>query len=239
MNNKRSTLRNWLYRGTLLGLTAGLAGPAAANLIADGDFETPLVPQGRFLLFSTGQTFGSWKVVGVPGNVAPDSGLFVQNGLSFPAEHGAQWVDMTGLNSNRATGIQQTVATTTGTTYDLSFWVGNQVDPRGIFGVTSTIEVLVNGLSLGLFTNSGGADSTIQNWQQFNTSFVASGSSADVEFLNRDPITDNDNGLDNIVLLQGQGGGGGGGGSVPEPATLGLFGVSLAGLAFCRRRRSA
>lgn len=238
MNNKRKTLVVWLYRSMLLGLTAGLAGPAAANLISDGDFETPVVPAGSFQLFGPGQSFASWTVVGAPGNVAPISGLFVSRGLSFPAEHGAQWLDLTGL-SNSATAVQQSVATTAGATYDLSFWVGNQVNPGGIYGVTSTVEVLVNGVSLGLFTNSGGAGSLSQTWEQFNTSFVASGSSADVEFLNRDAGADNTNGLDNIVLLQGQGGGGGGGGgSVPEPATLSLFGVSLAALAFCRRRKA-
>ncbi len=73
------------------------------------------------------------------------SGTFVQNGFSFPAQNGVQLLDLTGLNSNAAEGVQQVIATTIGTTYKLSFYVGNIVDPGGIFGTTSTVNVQLNG----------------------------------------------------------------------------------------------
>src|SRR5258708_4097180 len=88
-----------------------LSDPAlAANLIRNGDFESPVVPNGSFVLFSTGQIFSHWKVVGASGNIAPVSGTFTQNGFHFPAKKGKQFLDLTGT-SNTATGVQQTVAT--------------------------------------------------------------------------------------------------------------------------------
>ena len=137
---------------------------------------------------------------------------------------------MTGL-SNSATGIQQTVATSVGTVYDLSFWVGNQVNPGGIYGISSTIEILVGGASLGSFTNTGGAGTNTQDWQQFTLSFTALGASTPIQFLNRDASSDNTNGLDNVVLLaQGPT-------AVPEPESLSLFGMSLVAFFLARRRK--
>jgi PEP-CTERM motif-containing protein len=51
-----------------------------------------------------------------------------------------------------------------------------------------------------------------------------------VTLLNGDGPRDNSNGLDNVVLT-GQAAG------VPEPATLGLLGLGLAGVGFARRKR--
>jgi hypothetical protein len=67
-------------------------------------------------------------------------------------------------------------------------------------------------------------------WENFTTSFVASGATTLVEFLNQDPTTDNSNGLDKVVLT-------GAAGAVPEPATLGLLALGLAGVGLFRRRR--
>ena len=116
-------------------------------------------------------------------------------------------------------------------TYDLSFAVGNVFDPRGVYGTTSTVGVMINGASTGTFTNSCLTCTNTLTWQTFTTSFVASGPTTLVEFVNEDPVTDNSNGLDNVVLT------GAAGPALPEPATLGLFGLGLAGVAGCRRRR--
>ncbi len=121
-----------------------LAKPEATNLFKDGGFEKPAVPSGSFLVFSTGQKFEKWHVVGANGSVGIVSTTFTQNGFDFPAKSGKQWVDLTGL-SQTATGLSQTLATRANAKYKLVFWVGNVYDPTGIFGVSSTVNVLVDG----------------------------------------------------------------------------------------------
>jgi hypothetical protein len=202
---------------------------SGANLLTDGSFETPTVPVGGFTNFGSGATFGGWTVVGPQASIV--SGSFAQNGISFVAQDGTQWVDLTGDGSNVSEGLQQSVATVAGHTYELSFWVGNVDNPGGIFGTTSTVDLKINGASDGAFTNSCTSCTTTQGWEQFTTSFVATGASTLVTFLNGDGPSDNSNGLDNVVLT------GQGGTSVPEPATLGLLVLGLAGT-LCRRGRS-
>ena len=137
---------------------------------------------------------------------------------------------MTGDGANStADGVQTTLATAIGQAYNLSFYVGNIVDPAGIFGTTSTVDVLVNGLPVLTATNSAGTGLTSQVWQQFSLAGVATTASTTFEFLNGDPSGDSSNGLDNIVISTG---------AVPELSTwammiLGFFGIGF--LAFLRR----
>lgn len=207
--------------------TFAVWGGAAASLFVNGGFEAPAVPTGGFQIISTGSSFAGWNVVGAAGNVAPVSGAFTQGGLSFPAQEGNQFVDLAG-GSNTATGIEQAVATSAGIVYDLTFWVGNMVNPGGLFGLTSTVELFVEGASLGLFTNANGAGTGRLDWQQYGISFTALDSSTSIRFLNRDGSADNVNGLDNVVLAAR-------GTNVPEPASLALCAASLFALVFATR----
>lgn len=211
-----------------------LGTPARANLITNGSFETPTVPVNGFTNFLNNSTsITGWTVVGPEVSIVSTS--YASFGLTFPAEDGSQWLDLTGDVSNTVEGVQQTIATTPGLTYNLSYFVGNQVNPGGPYGTTSTVKVLVDGTLVQTSTNSMGADGTTQVWEQFNTSFVASASSTTIEFQNGDPRNDNTNGLDNIVLVQGAPTS-----TVPEPSTFILW--SLAGilaLGFLRLRKAA
>jgi hypothetical protein len=76
------------------------------------------------------------------------------------------------------------------------------------------VDVLVNGALIQTSTNSMGAGGTTQVWEQFTTSFLATSSTTTLEFLNEDPLTDNSNGLDNVVVTPGSVV------STPEPSTL-------------------
>jgi len=172
----------------------------AANLIKNGSFEKPVAPSGSYELFAESQKFGGWTVVGASGNVTLVSGTFTQNGFTFPAAGGIQWLDLTG-NSNTATGVQQVVATTPGTAYTLTFYVGNVYDPGGIFGVTSTVNVYVNNALVFTATNSRGAGQTKEVWQKFTTTITASSAQTTIGFLNGDPGSDTCNGLDLVSLV--------------------------------------
>jgi hypothetical protein len=173
---------------------------AAANLTKNGGFELPVVPAGGFTLFSNGQAFSGWRVVGAKGNVAVISGKYQAAGITFNAEAGKQWMDLTGLESNVATGVAQSFATTRGTEYHLTFWVGNVYNPGGAFGVSSTIKIYVNGVRKLIATNSLHPANHRQAWKEFALTIRATSSRTTISFINGDPRTDNSNGLDAVRL---------------------------------------
>jgi hypothetical protein len=171
----------------------------SSSLLADCGFELPVVAAGAYGDISMGGTIASWTVVGAAGDVDLVSTTFAQNGFLFASQEGVQSLDLTGL-SNTATGVAQTVATTVGTAYDLSFWVGNLVDSTGLFGSTSTVDVLIDGAMVLAALNADGAGSTTMTWKKFTVPFTATSASTKVEFLNGDPASDNANFLDDVVL---------------------------------------
>ena len=178
--------------------TAGHLQPDV-TIALNGSFEHPTVPAGGFTVFSSGTTFSHWKVVGSSGNVAEVSGTFTQNGFTFPAGCGMQWLDLTGT-TNTPTGVQQVLATTPGTAYTLSFKVGNVVNPNGIFGTSSTVDVLINGNQVLAATNSRGTGQTKLVWKLFTLGFTAQGSTTTLAFINGDPASDTNNGLDCVTV---------------------------------------
>ena len=171
------------------------------NLIKNGSFERPVAPYRGYRLFSTGNTFSHWQVVGDSGSVDVISGTFTEAPvLSFPAWAGSQWLDLTG-DSNTATGVAQTVATTPNAAYTLTFYVGNMYDPRWGNGVSSTVNVLVDGQQVYQATNSKGKWRTSLTWQKFTTTIVATSSETTIAFINGDTPSDGANGLDAIKLV--------------------------------------
>jgi len=182
-------------------LTASALTAQGANLIKNGGFEKPIAPAGSYTCFNTGQTFVNWTVVGATGNVCVVSGTYTANGWTVEPEAGAQSLDLTGAGSNMATGVSQNVATTPGAAYQLTFWVGNVVDPNGLDGATSTVNVLVNGVRVYTATNSLGAGSTSVVWQKFTATITSLTPQTSIAFINGDPAGDNYNGLDGITLV--------------------------------------
>jgi hypothetical protein len=201
---------------------------ASANLVGNGSFEAPTVPSGSFTNFTVGSSaLTDWTVFGPAGtNVSIVSGTFMQNGVTFNAQDGNQWLDLTGDGSNSTEGVSQAVTTTIGDQYQVSYYIGN-TSGGSTFGTTSMVIVLVNGVPTFTDTNSN-PDLTGLNWEQFTHTFVATGTSTTLGFQNDDPSNDNSNGLDNVVLTDL--------GPVPVPAPLIGFGLpvflAVAGLWF-------
>jgi hypothetical protein len=181
-------------------IVSGGTASAAANIVKNGSFEKPVVPAGSFQNFATGQSFNGWTVVGATGVVSVVSGTFQSEGFTFNAKAGAQWIDLTGPGSKTATGVAQTAATTPGTSYQLTFWVGNVYDPGGPFGVSSTVKVFVNGVLKLTAVNSLHPTNQQQAWKKFTLTIQATSSHTKISFINGDPVTDDSNGLDAINL---------------------------------------
>jgi hypothetical protein len=209
----------------------------ATNVAANGSFETPTVAPGTFTNFSVGSSLlTDWSVVGSAGqDVSIVSGSFAQNGVTFNAEDGSQWLDLTGDGSNSTEGVSQTITTIAGDKYQLSYYIGN-TSGGGIFGTRSTVDGSFGGVAFS-DTNSIG-DTTGLNWTQFTHTFVATGTSATLIFRSGDPSSDNSNGLDNIVVTDLTGGTTS---KVPEidPASAGsALVLLLGGVAVLRGRRT-
>lgn len=220
-----------------LSIMLGGLGSARANLILNGSFETPIVPNGGFTNFYVGSSaLTDWKVTGplTTDNVSLVSGPSSSNGVIFNAQDGNQWLDLTGNGSNSTEGVSQDVTTTVGDRYQISYFVGNTTGGGGVFGTTSTVDVSLNGLVTFTDTNSNVSPSSL-NWEQFTHTFIAGTTTTTVAFQNADPANDNTNGLDNVVLLDL-----GPATSTPEPSTLVLLsqvGAALLGLAWRGRRK--
>jgi len=191
-----------MMRASLVGmiLCSVNAAFSQTNLIKNHSFEIPVVASGGYRIFSTGRTFRDWQVVGDSGNVAVVSGNYREQRFTFPAKAGAQFLDLTGT-SNSATGVAQAVATTPGAAYTLTFFVGNIYDPHGVDGVSSTVNVWVDGQQVYRATNSRGRGKTSLTWQKFTTTIVATSSTTTIASINGDPRSDNVNGLDQITLV--------------------------------------
>jgi hypothetical protein len=175
----------------------GQSRTVSGNLIVNGSFEEPLQAKGRYATVASGQSFAGWQVTGV-GSVSPISGEYRQAGILFNARHGGQWLDLTGPGSNSAAGVQQAVSTQPGVAYELVFYVGN-VRGSG-FGTSSTVEVYVDGQSVGTATNDKFVAGR-QGWGQFRIPVTARATTTTIGFVNRDPAGDNSNGLDDVSLV--------------------------------------
>jgi hypothetical protein len=181
---------------------------AQANLLSNGSFESPIVPNGTFTNFATGSVAIPGRTVTGPvgTSVSIVHTSFAQNGVSFQAGDANQWLDLTGAGVNSTEGLSQVVVTIPGNVYQLTDLIGNTIG-GGAFGTTSNVKVLVD--SLQRFSNTNATSSaTSLNWGAFSHTFTASDASTTVLFQNGDLAPDNSNGLDNVVLLDlGQGGG--------------------------------
>jgi len=182
----------------VLNALAKQAGGPKGNLIVNGGFEEPVVRQGAYVTYQPGQSFTGWQVIGPSGGVSPISGGYTHSGIRFVAREGKQWLDLTGPSASTGVGVQQTVQVTPGQLYDLAFWVGNV--SAGGFGNVSTVEVFVDGQSLGLARNDQFMPGQ-QGWGRFDMQVTATGSTMTLAFVNRDPSNDNSNGLDAVSLV--------------------------------------
>lgn len=184
----------------------------ASPIVVNGGFEAPDVASGGWAVFFPG----------IPGwTVTTGSGIEIQDHVFgwLPFE-GNQHVE---LDSFGNSGMLQTIATTPGQDYRLSF----AYSPRpGVSAASNPIEVYFNATLLDTIALSGsGLNNT--SWTVFNYNVTAPGTSASLEFRAAGTSDSLGGLLDGVQLT-----------AVPEPGTLlmaALGAVGLAGRRYFRR----
>jgi Protein of unknown function (DUF642)/PEP-CTERM motif len=202
----------------------GLLGANAhADLIGNGSFEFPDVPVGGYTNYTAGTAALGWSILGT--EVAVTNGSFAQNGITFQAQEGNQWIDLSGVSSNSSlNGVSQPVATTPGETYEVTFYVGSATDGSLFF--PSTIDLSIDGQARVSYANNAAPTSSL-DWQQFNVQFVAVGTSTTLTFYNGCGGNNYSCALDNVSVTA----------AVPEPASGGLLLAGLCAVAVAARKR--
>ncbi len=212
-------------------VTSIAASSFAQAAIVNGGFEAPGTGGFDNVLYGVGDDIGGWTVTGSSSNaVFLLKTTYSEPGIVFNSHSGDYAVDLTGSgNTGPSDGIYQNVATTNGTTYKLTFWVGNAAGN----GSGNTPYYLLDssaGLTIGLtgagpFTNSDSTPGGI-NWKEFSYTFTASGPSTKIAFLNNTAPSDNYLGLDDVSIA-----------AVPEPSTWAMMILGFAGVGFMAYRR--
>jgi len=201
----------------LASFTCALLSTAAyANLITNASFETP--PSAGSPSLPVGSTtLTGWTVIN--GEIAQ-----IRNGdfAGIFAQNGTYSLDLAGYHDSAPYGgVRQTIATTPGSIYAITFQVG-------AFNGTSTVGVLAGNLNTSANSVSSPTSNT-QVWSLASFQFTASAASTNIDLFGIAPSAGGTYiGLDSVTVdLVGA--------AVPEPATFVLTGAALFALARFRK----
>jgi len=168
---------------------------SGTNLIVNGGFEAPALPNGTWHVYSNADAgLTSW-------NVESGAGLEIQNHAAGTPHGGNQLAE---LDSNNSSSISQTVTTVAGGNYTLSFWYSPRPGrPAGDNTIGAKVKVVSNGTELvNAVIGSAAVGGSDTNWQLFTYNFTAADASTKVIFS--DLGTSNSFGgyLDDVSLVK-------------------------------------
>jgi Protein of unknown function (DUF642)/PEP-CTERM motif len=218
MTHPSSRLHALVLCASLLAATA-----SHANLLSNPSFESgSFVNQGNDTMsLNPGSTaITGWTVV-----TDTTAWIGASNPFSLAASDGQFFLDLTNYQPGAPfAGVSQTIATTPGATYSLSFDLGGS----NRWGRPDALTASAAGTSMTFTTPTTG---TLNDWYHETMSFVATGSSTTLTFQGASGF--NYIGLDNVSANLASGP------SVPEPTTLSLLGLGIAGIGLARRKRKS
>jgi hypothetical protein len=226
-----------LQSAVLLALACGAAIPANANIVTNGTFSGT-IPGVTYSEYDTGATFaeGAWTVInGV--HSTGSSGSVDWIGTYWKNPPGSQGVD---LDGDTAGGIEQTLATTSGDFFTVTF--DFSANPAGTnlagYNPVKTLFVIAGDTTDTLMWNTVTHGNTIglsgnMMWTVESFTFQAQASSTVLKFISGDAANSHtgpavaDISVDLVT-------------TTPEPGLYGALGIGLAGLSYAlmRRRRA-
>lgn len=211
----------------LVSLCVCAAQPASAqNLLANGSFE-----QGTFVNSGTGGyplPVGSTVITGW--TVSNAELAWLENGNSYGLEtpFGSYFLDLTGYHDSLPYGgVAQTIATTPGAQYVLSFDIGAD-QSAGTYGGPMSVAASA-GSTAGSFTFTAPVGSLGNYWGEFDLPFTATGASTAITLTGTSSAGGQYLGLDNVSVT-----------AAPEPsqsAALGIGFLSLGAMVLRARKR--
>ena len=199
------------------------ASTAQANLLTNGSFETGVFnpPNNDTVSLLVGSTqMTGWIVT--DGSL---SWIGAGNPFGLVAPDGSKMLDLTDYRDNPPyAGVSQTIATAIGAGYQLTFKLGSSA----AYG--QPVSLLASaGATQKLFTSTGVGNNL---WEAESMTFTATATTTTIAL--RGVAGSQNIGLDNVDLIQVSA-------PVPEPGSLAMMALGLAGLGLlaAQRRRSA